>query len=886
MCKVLTGSGQPGTVIREVWGMLLTTANSLLILILVAIAFMEILRINANTYGIKKLIPTLLLAVIAANFSFLISRILVDASSVAMTFFTNTSAVDNSLGLEMPQFNFDGGFDAFLNSITILAIGIGALVLAFLFLFRNWVVYVLIMVSPLAFLAMILPQTKSLFNQWWSYMLRWTFMPVISIAILWLGFQLGNISDNSFMMRILTLATIIMAIMAPFKVGGSLMNQFGNLTVKKAGKWAGSKVKSKWIDPMVEDKKTTIGNWFKSFGSKSPNALANPIGAWVRRARRVQAARDWHKKESEGWDDQLYREAFGGKTGGIRYMSDKDQAKWGQYMDNVNSLYGEKDWKDKNLKRKYYELGGAEGKEAYLRTRQYEMRVEADDTYLNNFKNKAKGMAALGDPAFHDNKQFRAVWEDLLQAVRMAQPYERLGGKSDSDNRREVKANAYKLNEVVESFRKHSDTIEKVEAMLADPDVTDPVVRKKLEDQRVIAEKELKIAELSYAAQLDSLKSDSRYFDKNNNKFIGLGRISLQGIVPMDENGNVISEDISKAGSLTDGEPEAIKGLLRDRTMKELSAINKEEYGSTTEKRISEESARLATGEMRDWFMKMVTNRAGDLNGKEYWKIFSEIKNSLQGVSSQTSTWSNIHDMFTSAELEAASDTEDAAGAVVVRDKLAQKHERGLETVMNGGQFIAIKKDAMSSYGEVDAGFKALTDAEKSAKIDEFLADETDASGFQVHLREAAVRKAADLTKVQKSELESAATFVWDSTKNTLKVDLRKAAGENVTSAEYTQGLDVLGKMNQAVINADIRGPGGQYRQGFDAEAKLQYAPVSREGGKELDNASGLDATETIEINGKKVKIGDKIDDLVSFLGVDEFRRKYPGVEIPARFLK
>ena len=53
--------------IKNVWQTFINIVDSLLIVVLIAIAFVEILHINIDTYGIKKILPSLILAIVGAN---------------------------------------------------------------------------------------------------------------------------------------------------------------------------------------------------------------------------------------------------------------------------------------------------------------------------------------------------------------------------------------------------------------------------------------------------------------------------------------------------------------------------------------------------------------------------------------------------------------------------------------------------------------------------------------------------------------------------------------------------------------------------------------------------------------------------------------------------
>lgn len=250
------------TTAHQIWKDLLTIVNSLIVALLIVVAFVEILHINVDTYGVKKILPTLILAVIAANFSYILVRLLVDIANVVITVFSKTDKITGMINnpdvFAFPEFEWSSWFSNLLINLVLFAAAIMMYVLAFLFVIRNWVIYFLAIVSPIAFMAMVLPQTKSLFNQWWQNVIRWVFMPVVSIGLLWLAAQMTTLIKATSIMGAVIVGTLLyFAITMPFKLGGSIMSNFTKFT---GAKWA-------------------AGTAGKYWGQRAANI---PIGAWQR----------------------------------------------------------------------------------------------------------------------------------------------------------------------------------------------------------------------------------------------------------------------------------------------------------------------------------------------------------------------------------------------------------------------------------------------------------------------------------------------------------------------------------------------------------------------------------------------------------------------------
>jgi len=252
--KVLkdTNSGM-GKYIKEVSSNLLNVINGFAIILLIVVALSEILRFNISTYGIKKILPTLILALVAANFSFLFIRLLVDFANVVMGamidkdlksgdligIFGNgdwASAKNMGVADAVDKGQWGTIFWFIIAQFLVFGAGILTIILSFLFFIRLWVIYFLTALAPLAFMSMVLPQTKNLFSTWWSNLFKWVFMPVISIFWIWLGAQWVNVIHvNStggtpfFLSFLFTGVCFYMAITTPFKLGGAIMNQWGKL---------------------------------------------------------------------------------------------------------------------------------------------------------------------------------------------------------------------------------------------------------------------------------------------------------------------------------------------------------------------------------------------------------------------------------------------------------------------------------------------------------------------------------------------------------------------------------------------------------------------------------------------------------------------------------
>lgn len=260
--EILSKDDEIGGQVKKIWQYVLNTINLFVILVLIIVAFSQILRLNISTYGVKKVLPAILLASIAANFSFLFCRLLIDVSSV-ITSYLLVGPKSNLAELRSDPNVIVGAFNSFSNKLFLsealdqgiamtfwyiigeVLIIVGAimiLILAFLFFIRNWIIYFLIPLAPLALMATILPQTKSLFNQWWSNFSKWVFMPVVAVFWLWLGglwFETMNKNASVLLNYAFAVLCYYLAFTTPFKLGGSVMSTWSGLGKKAWGKTGG-----------------------------------------------------------------------------------------------------------------------------------------------------------------------------------------------------------------------------------------------------------------------------------------------------------------------------------------------------------------------------------------------------------------------------------------------------------------------------------------------------------------------------------------------------------------------------------------------------------------------------------------------------------------------
>ncbi len=249
------------------WKGIRTFIDVFIIFALIFLAFAQIFRINIETYAIKKTLPGLIMGVIAANFSLFFCRALIDVSNVLAIWLADGSpgelikqvlgaiGITNNPGTTTKAIMYvvAGGtgigaltFGLFLYALIILAaVAFGVMLLAILFYVRLGFIYILVAISPLAFMSLGLPMTKGMFQKWWGQFVKWVFMvPVIFFILRFATLFKG---DGGGILRLLIVVGLIWAaFIIAIKLGPIGAGVFGFALGRASGmgRWAGGKVKA------------------------------------------------------------------------------------------------------------------------------------------------------------------------------------------------------------------------------------------------------------------------------------------------------------------------------------------------------------------------------------------------------------------------------------------------------------------------------------------------------------------------------------------------------------------------------------------------------------------------------------------------------------------
>ena len=245
--------------LEQAWKFFRDIANAVFAVIFLWVIFSQISNVGVSNYGIKKILPRLIIGALLVNLSFYLCRLAVDLSNIlgfslkgvlegaASGVGTQSAEVGTFNTLIIGGLALAGvGLFIFLavSIPTIMALLLALLVVLVILIVRQAAVILLIAISPLAFAAWLLPNTENLFKKWVS-MLRGLLIvfPVISLlygAGKLAGAVLAAVGTNDpnnpkETMQVAALAASILPLGAtPFVIKSSL-NSLGSIGAKIGG---------------------------------------------------------------------------------------------------------------------------------------------------------------------------------------------------------------------------------------------------------------------------------------------------------------------------------------------------------------------------------------------------------------------------------------------------------------------------------------------------------------------------------------------------------------------------------------------------------------------------------------------------------------------------
>lgn len=275
---------------KQAWNFFRDIANVVFVLLFLWVIFSQISNVGVSNYGIKKILPKLILGAILINLSFYICQLAVDLSNI-LGYALKGVLEGASLRAETSDTGLGGGFVALLTGAlglvgaplfafltvsvpmliwTLLSIAAALLILVF----RQAAVILLIAISPIAFAAWLLPNTESLFKKWVSaFKGLLVVFPVVSLMY-GSGKLAGAVLSNSsggIMQFVAMCAPIVPLIATPFVIKSSL-NSLGSLGAKLSNNGLMNFPSNNLKDNVMN--KSRFADAKKSFGRYSAKKLA------------------------------------------------------------------------------------------------------------------------------------------------------------------------------------------------------------------------------------------------------------------------------------------------------------------------------------------------------------------------------------------------------------------------------------------------------------------------------------------------------------------------------------------------------------------------------------------------------------------------------------
>jgi hypothetical protein len=199
----------------EGWKMVRNLSNMFFILILLVIAFATILRLES--YNVKKLLPKVIMMAVLINFSKTICQLIIEFAQVIMLTFVNAFTVNGSANLvsmlgidqmwKMARSGQAGDSDLSLTVVGGLLIALIAMLIALvvivvmiaMLVMRIIMLWIYIVLSPLAYLMAAFPQGQKYSSQWWGDFTKNVITGPVLAFFIWLALSTAQTSANNFM---------------------------------------------------------------------------------------------------------------------------------------------------------------------------------------------------------------------------------------------------------------------------------------------------------------------------------------------------------------------------------------------------------------------------------------------------------------------------------------------------------------------------------------------------------------------------------------------------------------------------------------------------------------------------------------------------------------
>jgi len=301
---ITTGGGVSYTgnpAVKVGWPLVRDLANMIIVLGFVIIGVATALRVRE--YEAKQLLGKLIIVALFVNFSLLICGVVIDASNILINFFAglgdlsdygkffNSSAIKTVIDIAM-NVNKDNPVAFLIKALSVVVFNLLLVVVislyTFLFAFRIVAIWLLVILSPLAFVLSVFPATRKFYEMWINNFIQWCFVGVPATFFLYLAHtmqgtmakmteKLSFASFGEFSQSLTGFASLVVP--AVFLIMGFLMTIQASSALAGGGliRWAGDKSKKGGmaLTKTLADKTglSGAGNWAKDRAIAAGEAL-------------------------------------------------------------------------------------------------------------------------------------------------------------------------------------------------------------------------------------------------------------------------------------------------------------------------------------------------------------------------------------------------------------------------------------------------------------------------------------------------------------------------------------------------------------------------------------------------------------------------------------
>lgn len=309
------------------WSIMRTIANVAFIIVFLIIIYSQLTSTAVSNYGIKKLLPRLIVAALLVNLSYIICALAIDISNIfgysLQEIFVNIR--QNTFSITNDTWSNSTTAWSTITTAILGGVGLGVLIAdpAVLFLLipvlvgvlltaifvllilaaRQAIIVILIIIAPLAFVAYLLPNTEQWFKKWRElFMTMLIFFPAFSLVFG--GSQLASsiILQNASSMLMVVMGLAVQV--APLVITPLILRFSGGVLGKIAG--------------LVNNPKKGVmdrtNNWAKSRAERGRNAMLANSGTknpfrkvaqgFAYRNRRVEKDTERYKAQIEDWSSK------------------------------------------------------------------------------------------------------------------------------------------------------------------------------------------------------------------------------------------------------------------------------------------------------------------------------------------------------------------------------------------------------------------------------------------------------------------------------------------------------------------------------------------------------------------------------------------------------